>query len=364
MFNNAKKDLFLTEAKTLFKETSNKFITSSMSGSSSKNIYCKSSSDENNPLDVTTNNTYYYIETNSTGNITKFVVWNDSGYVTKAVSDKVEFKNIDKDSVTEDIVSDINCNNVLEKFGLKKSIDYSLIKFTLGDTKSKILTMTLDTKNQDVGEVKYKIYMQSTKRTVELSSSDYANKYYTEFKDFTYSDQFSSFVVTAIINGKEFSKKSIGPACFVAGTKVKTENGFKNIEDIKENELVYTYNLDTNMLELKSVKKSISSMTMETYLLQINGKIFEVTPRHELYIIDKGWVRASDVKVGDNMLDSSSNKQTITSIKYKKYDEPIKTYNLSVDGNSNYFVTDIQVLVHNIGSDTWFYNDYEMLKNN
>ena len=43
-------------------------------------------------------------------------------------------------------------------------------------------------------------------------------------------------------------------------------------------------------------------------------------------------------------------KIKITNIEYKKYDEPIKTYNLTVEGNSNYFVTDIQVLVHNAGS--------------
>ena len=43
-------------------------------------------------------------------------------------------------------------------------------------------------------------------------------------------------------------------------------------------------------------------------------------------------------------------KIEITNIEYKKYDEPINTYNLTVDGNSNYFVTDIQVLVHNVPS--------------
>ena len=362
MFTNAKKDIFLTEAKKIYNESASKYISNSMNELNAKNVYCKSISDDINPLDLSSSDIYYYIEKDSSGNTKTFVAWNNSGYIVKAVNDKVELKNIDKDSVIESNVSDINCNNVLEKVGLKKVIDYSLIKFTLGDTESRILTMTLDTKNQDVGEVKYKVYMQSPKKTVELSSSDYANKYYVEFKDFTYNDQFGGFQVTAIINGKEFSKKSIGPACFVAGTKVKTEDGFKNIEDIKENELIYTYNLDTNMLELKPVKKAIISMTIETYLLQINDKIFEVTPRHELYIIDKGWVRASNVKVGDNMLDSSSNKQTITGITYKKYDEPIKTYNLSVDGNSNYFVTDIQVLVHNIGSGAWSYNDKELLK--
>ena len=75
-----------------------------------------------------------------------------------------------------------------------------------------------------------------------------------------------------------------------------------------------------------------------------------MTPKHELYIIDKGWVRAYNVKEGDKLYSSDNKLLEIEKITYKKYDNPIKTYNLTVEGNSNYFVTDIQVLVHNAGS--------------
>ena len=221
--------------------------------------------------------------------------------------------------------------------------------------------MTLDTSNQDVGEVKYKIYMVSTNKTIELTSSDYTNKYYLEYNDFTYMDSYTGFEVTAIVNGKEISKKSIGPACFVAGTKVKTETGFKNIEDIKIGDYVYSFNLDANSLELKKVTNSIISQTLETYIMTIGNKTFEVTPRHQLYIIDKGWTRAYDVKIGDKMLDANGKEIIINNIVNKKYGTPIKTYNLTIEGNNNYFVTDIQVLVHNVGSDTWNYDDTELL---
>ena len=175
-------------------------------------------------------------------------------------------------------------------------------------------------------------------------------------------DSYTGFEVTAIVNGKEISKKSIGPACFVAGTKVKTETGFKNIDDIKVGDMVYSYNLDTNELELNKVSRTVISQTLETYIMTIGNKTFEVTPRHELYIIDKGWTRAYDVKVGDKMLDANGKEIIINNIINKKYDKPLKTYNLTVDTNSNYFVTDIQVLVHNIASDTWLYDDIELLK--
>ena len=121
MFNDAKKNLFLTEAKTLFKETSNKFISGSMSGSNSKNVYCKSLNDENNPLDVTTSNTYYYIETNSTGKITKFIVWNSSNYLIKKTGDDIKINDLDSVSEGEDSLKEITCANVLSKLELEEN---------------------------------------------------------------------------------------------------------------------------------------------------------------------------------------------------------------------------------------------------
>ena len=370
MFNNAKKDLFLTEAKTLFKETSNKFITSSMSGNSSKNIYCKSSSDENNPLDVTTNNTYYYIETNSTGNITKFVVWNDSNYIVKQTGDDIKITSLDTVSVDESF-KDIKCSdtNILEKLGVTSKLNGSYTLSTdsgLYSGKSRLSISLKSSSNEyEFDKVKYVVYRKITK-----ASSGNVDNNFVNIKEVTLDNKSENFAFSFIdtdydntcssaeykIEAYTLSNIKIGETstdynyCFVAGTKVKTENGFKNIEDIKVGEKVYSYNLDNNELELKTVINVIVSSTLDTYKMTIGGKVVEMSPRHELYIIDKGWVRAFNVKVGDWMLSSDNEKIEITNIEYIKYDEPIKTYNFTVDGNSNYFVTDIQVLVHNIPS--------------
>ena len=72
-----------------------------------------------------------------------------------------------------------------------------------------------------------------------------------------------------------------------------------------------------------------------------------MTSKHQVYIVDKGWTRAYNIKIGDMMLSASGDKVKITNIEHIKYNEPIDTYNLTVEDNSNYFVTDIQVLVHN-----------------
>ena len=173
---------------------------------------------------------------------------------------------------------------------------------------------------------------------IDIENEDRFND--TEYKIEAYTE--NNIKITEIISNYIY--------CFVAGTKVKTENGFKNIEDIKIGEKVYSYNLENNELELKKVINTIQSSTIDTYKMTIGNKTVEMSPKHQIYIIDKGWVRAFDVNEGDMMLSLDGKKIKITNIEYKRYDSLIKTYNLTIEGNSNYFVTDIQVLVHNAPS--------------
>ena len=139
-------------------------------------------------------------------------------------------------------------------------------------------------------------------------------------------------------------------ACFVAGTKVKTEEGLKNIEDIKVGEKVYTINLDNNATELKEVTKTMINKADTIYKIKVDGKTIEATPRHEFYIVDKGWVRAYDLEEGD-MLFGEKDK-LIEKIEIETYDKEnlVNVYNLTVDGNHNYLITEYQLLVHNAAS--------------
>ncbi len=138
--------------------------------------------------------------------------------------------------------------------------------------------------------------------------------------------------------------------CFVAGTKVLTENGFKNIEDIQVGEYVYTINMDNNSRELKRVENTIISSTKDIYKITIGDKQIETTPRHEFYIVDKGWIRASELKVGDVLATKDNSDMVIEDIEYVVYEEVIPTYNLTIQGNHNYLVTELEILVHNAKS--------------
>ena len=363
MFNKAKKDTFLTEAKSIFKESASKYISDNMHNSNEGNIYCKSETDSKNPLDMDIGNTYYYIEKDSTGKTIKFVAWNSSGYVTKIVGDNVMLNDVTGNNVSESSAKDITCNNVLTNLEVEPKLTrtYTISASASYPVTYSTITISIDSSSttDEFNKVRYVLYRKnSSENFVKVNEFVQTNKsenFKLSYDDYDYEDvslwhlyyKVEAYTENNLkIGEKEFEKSY----CFVAGTKVKTENGYKNIEDIKIGEKIYSYNLENNELELKKVINTIESSTIDTYKMTIGDKTVEMSPRHQIYIIDKGWTRAYDVKSGDMMLSINGEKIKITNIEYKKYDEPIKTYNLTVEGNSNYFVTDIQVLVHNAAS--------------
>ena len=71
MFNQAKKDTFLTESKNIYKEISKKYISETMKGNKINNI-----SNTNNKLDLESNNLKYNVKLNNDGSIKEFEVSN------------------------------------------------------------------------------------------------------------------------------------------------------------------------------------------------------------------------------------------------------------------------------------------------
>jgi len=135
--------------------------------------------------------------------------------------------------------------------------------------------------------------------------------------------------------------------CFVAGTKILTKEGFKNIEDIKLGEKIYSINTENKLKELEEVTNLFVGETDETYKLTIGKEIVEVTAGHPFYIEGKEWTKVSALKEGDKVITSSNNSMEITKIEIIHHDNPIKIYNLTVSGHHNYLITKYELLVHN-----------------
>ena len=134
----------------------------------------------------------------------------------------------------------------------------------------------------------------------------------------------------------------------MAGTKVLTKDGLKNIEDIKVGEYVYTFDPIKNIKELQPVIATKETRNNKIYEITLeNNEIIKATEKHPFYVLDKGWIRAYNLKAGDALTSPKYGMLKVKSIKIKEYKESIIVYNLAVKNNYNYLVTEYEVLAHN-----------------
>jgi len=82
-----------------------------------------------------------------------------------------------------------------------------------------------------------------------------------------------------IYGGVDIVKCGIGGGCFVAGTKVLTKSGYKNIEAVKTGEEVITH-----IGKLQKVVGTSSRIETNT-IIDVNG--IHCTPNHQFYVVSK-----------------------------------------------------------------------------
>jgi hypothetical protein len=134
-------------------------------------------------------------------------------------------------------------------------------------------------------------------------------------------------------------------ACFPAGTKIKLQNGdTKNIEDIVEGDSLVsfdTHNKKFNVGRVEKLNKSIQTGLI--YIKTETGEELKSTFGHKIYS-QNGWVFAKDLKVGDELINSSGIVSIIDTIDI--IDGEFEVYHiLNVGNDHTYFANNI--LVHN-----------------
>ncbi|TKG87914.1 hypothetical protein EYV94_27780 [Puteibacter caeruleilacunae] len=70
-----------------------------------------------------------------------------------------------------------------------------------------------------------------------------------------------------------------------------------------------------------------------------------VTAESSFYVIDKSWINVRDLIVDHKLLSCDNNAVPI--IATKKKDIELQLYDITVEGNHNYFVSKQKVLIHN-----------------
>ena len=128
--------------------------------------------------------------------------------------------------------------------------------------------------------------------------------------------------------------------CFSEGTMIEMIDGQLPIEQIKMGDIVKTFNIETNKVETSTVTKTFIHPDVIDELI-INKKI-KTTSNHPFYI-NKKWVEAGDLNIGDDLLHLDGSKHKITNIELNTNKQTV--YNFEVQGTHNYFAEGY--LVHN-----------------
>jgi RHS repeat-associated protein len=135
-----------------------------------------------------------------------------------------------------------------------------------------------------------------------------------------------------------------GCGCFVENTAISTNKGSVPIQLIKVGDTVRAYNVKTGKLENRQVVNVFRHQRDTLYTLSIGDYNIETTSDHPFFI-NGIWKKVIELKAGDNVQLANGHEEVIKSIRYDV--KSVTVYNFEVEQVHTYFVSPLQVLVHN-----------------
>jgi intein/homing endonuclease len=117
-------------------------------------------------------------------------------------------------------------------------------------------------------------------------------------------------------------------AIFFLKSLIATEKGSKKIEDIKEGDLVWSYNEETGTKELKKVVALSRNTSSSLVKISVNGIEITCTPEHPFYV-NGSWIEAKDLTKGMLLTTLDGKNSPVESINF--LDEKVKVYNFEVE---------------------------------
>lgn len=134
---------------------------------------------------------------------------------------------------------------------------------------------------------------------------------------------------------------------FSGDTLVETADGLKRIDEIAVGDLVMSRNMDTGKHELQRVSAVMSSTKQaELIVLTLEGGTqIEATPEH-LILSDGEWTQAQHITTGMNLMTLDGRAVQVAAV--ERISRHLAVFDLTVENNRNFFVSQARVLVHNI----------------
>lgn len=130
-----------------------------------------------------------------------------------------------------------------------------------------------------------------------------------------------------------------GGGCFPKGTKIYTPTGLKDIAAIKEGDLVYSKNKNTDILIAKPVLSVQNHSNKKIWKLTLSdGSCIRTTSVHSFHVGGQ-WKKASELRAGDQITYSDCNGKLDFKTVQQSYatKEVEDVFNLVIKDNYNFF---------------------------
>ena len=144
----------------------------------------------------------------------------------------------------------------------------------------------------------------------------------------------------------------LGAGCFAAGTKLWTPGGYRNIEEIKAGEAVYSRDQwDAGGDVSAKVVEEVFERYAGVLHVHVGGQVIRTTHEHPFFVHGKGWTMARELRANDRLLCADGTTVSVEEV----FDtgEWELVYNLRVAEYHTYFVGD-----EAWGWSAWAHNAY------
>ena len=136
--------------------------------------------------------------------------------------------------------------------------------------------------------------------------------------------------------------------CFFAGTPVATPDGWKNIEDIREDDTVFAFDETTGQVSEQRVTATLRHQTYWWIDIAVAGETITATRTHRFWVDEEnGWKEAKTLQVGEHLRRIDGSIVAISAVRFWEASALMPTFNLEVGINHTYFVGIKRILVHN-----------------
>ena len=134
-------------------------------------------------------------------------------------------------------------------------------------------------------------------------------------------------------------------AGFIAGTKVATPLGYTAIDRLRIGD--YVKGIDRNGRTIfKMVRAVRTRLTDQGSVVQIADQSIGCCQEQRWYLAhERKWVSTADLDPGNQVFDLYGHRLQITNIEDLQQQQIV--FDIQVDGEPNYFVTEREIVVHN-----------------